>query len=128
MGITVDTSQLNRLAATLDTAGQAIPDSVAEVIKRGALNIKKDAARRASGLAHAPAYPRSISFDFARGLSGPSAEIGPDKGRRQGALGNLIEYGSVNNGPRPHLGPALDAEAPKLQRYLEDAVLRALGL
>jgi hypothetical protein len=127
-GLTVDTSDVKRFAALLETAGQAVSKDTAVVIKKGALNIKTDAARRASGLAHAPAYPRSITFDFAIGLSGPYAEIGPDKDRRQGALGNLLEYGSTNNAPVPHLGPALDAEAPNLERYLEAAVLKAIGL
>ena len=126
--VTIDSSDAKRTAATLDTAGQAISEGVAAVVKKAAVNIKKGAAKRASGLAHAPAYPRAITFDFAAGLTGPYAEIGPDKGRPQGALGNLLEYGSENNAPIPHLAPALEAEGPAFERYLEEAVLKGLGL
>ena len=48
----------------------------------------------------------------ARGLGVVSADIGPDKSKPQGALGNILEYGTVNNAPFAHLGPALDREAP----------------
>jgi hypothetical protein len=90
-----------------------------KVLKRAALNIKKDAQARSRGIRYAPAYHRAIGYDTAwRGDAG-WAEIGPDKDRRQGALGNILEYGTINNAPRPHLGPALDAEVPRFVEQLE---------
>ncbi|MFF9123162.1 hypothetical protein ACF09J_07670 [Streptomyces sp. NPDC014889] len=87
--------------------------------------VKRSAQQRVSGHPYLPAYPYSISFSITRGAMGVEAEIGPDKGRRQGPLGNLIEYGSVNNAPIPHLGPALDENADDLLRGVEIAVLQA---
>jgi hypothetical protein len=83
------------------------------VVAKGALNIKKDAAKRISGHPHLPAYPRSITYDLYHLPFQARADIGPDKSKRQGAMGNIIEYGTVNNAPLPHLRPALDAEAPR---------------
>ncbi|MFB7739572.1 hypothetical protein ACFC08_35535 [Streptomyces sp. NPDC056112] len=87
--------------------------------------VKRDAAQRISGHSHLPAYPASITYSLSHGPMGPEAEIGPDKGRRQGPLGNLIEYGSIHNAPLPHLGPALDANADDLVRGIEIAVWQA---
>lgn len=128
MGITFDTSDAKRFAAELELAGERMPATVRPVVQRGALNIKRGAQARVGRGPYTPGYASSISYDSKETAAGVSAEIGPDKGRAQGALGNLIEYGSEHNAPIPHLGPALEAEAPALERYLEDAVLRALGL
>ena len=87
----------------------------AKVFAVGANKIKKSWRASASGLAHAPAYPYSISYDM---TGATSAEIGPDKGMRQGALGNLIEYGSVNNPPHNNGERALDEELPHVEEHL----------
>lgn len=121
----------HEITGVVDAIGKATRVSLAEVtsvVAKGALNIKTDAAQRISGLKHAPAYPRSIGYDMYVTMTGPSAIIGPDKDKPQGALGNLLEYGSVKNAPRPHLAPAAEAEEPKFAAALEAAMVKALGL
>lgn len=125
-GFSVDTSDLDKLVASLVRATAATVPAVDAVVAKGALNIKTDAARRASGLAHAPAYPRSITYDTFHTPRTSQAVIGPDKDRRQGALGNILEYGTIKNAPVPHLGPALDAEAPKFEKALGDVAATLL--
>lgn len=107
------------LLAALDRAQSRSVPEVEKVVSRGSLNVKRDAARRVSGLAHAPAYPAAIGYDLFHTLTTVQSKIGPDKGRRQGALGNILEFGTSNNAPVPHLGPALDAEAPRYVKALE---------
>lgn len=86
------------------------------VIAKGAQNIKDEAAATISGHRHIPHYPRSISYDVRTlGPFSYDAEIGPDKERTQGALGNILEYGTSKNPPHPHLGPALEHEGPRLE-------------
>lgn len=126
--VRIDGHDLIGLAGDLNAASDDVRKDVRAVVQRGALNIKRDAQKRVSGLKHAPAYPRSITYDSEETARGSSAEIGPDKSRRQGALGNLIEYGSVHNPPRPHLAPALEAEAPRFLKALEDVAVKATGL
>jgi hypothetical protein len=117
-GFTVDTSQLARLADSFVRIDAATLPAVDAVVGRGAFNIKRDAAQRARGIRHAPAYPRSIGYDLFHTPRTSQAQIGPDKDKRQGALGNILEYGTVKNAPIPHLQPALDAEAPKFEKAL----------
>lgn len=128
-------TSLKIISADLDNLAQALEDAPNKVIKpirasvkRGAQNIKTDAQNRARGLPHAPDYPQAITYDSHETPFGAWAEIGPDKNRRQGSLGNLIEYGSVNNpGGRPHMRPAGEAEEPKLAQALENVAARILG-
>ena len=86
-----DVSDLDGLAAGLLAARADVLNAVRPVVARGALNIKTDwrANAVASGGPHVPQYPASITYDTTLGATGVSAVIGPDKGRPQGALGNL---------------------------------------
>ncbi|MEU4570834.1 hypothetical protein, partial [Micromonospora sp. NPDC023956] len=83
MGETFESGELKRLAVGLDQAAAAAPVEVRKVVQRGALNIKNDARRRVQGLRHAPAYPYAITYDSTETPTGASADIGPDKERRQ---------------------------------------------
>lgn len=122
MQIKIDASDVNQLVAELETKAQRVGADAAAVVRKGALNVKTDARRFASGLAHAPVYPYSIGYDIVGdGRFGSiAAEIGPDKAKPQGALGNILEYGTVNNAPFAHLGPALDIEGPRFEKALLD--------
>ncbi|WP_424216027.1 hypothetical protein ACN20G_28175 (plasmid) [Streptomyces sp. BI20] len=83
-----------------------------QAVEVSANHIKADSRRRGAGSGYRKHYANSITYDLR--ASGPAsvwAEVGPDKARRQGALGNIIEFGTSRNAPIPHLGPALAAEA-----------------
>ncbi|MFC6017797.1 hypothetical protein ACFP2T_16470 [Plantactinospora solaniradicis] len=126
MTIEVEAGDVDRLAALLAEVGEDAPAESRKVVSRGALQIKQDAQQRVQGLQHAPYYPRSISYDTKQTATGAEAEVGPDKHRRQGPLGNLIEFGSINNPPRPHIIPAGEAELPKFEKAMGDLGVRML--
>lgn len=132
---TFDISELVAFAKQIEGAPARLRTQVQAVIKKGANNIKEDAKKRyrqqagKHGRGHAWRYPASIGYDVTRKGFNVEAVIGPDKEKKQGALGNLIEYGSAKNAPLPHLNPALNAEIPKTETFLADALRRAvLGL
>lgn len=109
---------LAELQARLHAAGtEAVIREVEAVVKKGAVNIKTDWRNNAKATAgrHASAYPYSITFDGPERHPGGVvvAEIGPDKSKRQGALGNLLEYGSAHNPPHNDGKRAADAEQDK---------------
>lgn len=98
------------------------------VVNRGALNVKTEWRKRWTGLSHAPHLASAISYDVtSRGNGQHSAEIGPDKARPQGALGNIIEFGSINNRPHPGGLPAARREEPRVERAAGAAAEKAIG-
>lgn len=117
---------LDRLGDDLLGAPRGAAKAARQVVSRGALNVKRGWAEnaRASAGQHAPLYPQSIRYELLDDKL--AAEIGPDKSKPQGALGNLIEYGSANNPPHNDGGRALDAEAPVMEKYLADLAERIL--
>lgn len=128
MRIDVSASGPNDLVAHLDEVPEGAHDNILKAVRFTAFGIKKAAQAAAGGIAHAPDYPRAITYDTTdRGVGdGVSAEIGPDKDRRQGALGNILEYGTIKNPPYAHLGPALDRWSPDFVAGLERAASDAL--
>lgn len=103
-------------------AENAIPDAK-KITGKGSLNVKKEAQRiiRAYGKrGYLPHYPRSITYEVSVSGAIVSSEIGPESEKLQGGLGRLIENGSINNAPIPHLSPALDLEENTFYSYAEE--------
>lgn len=98
------------------------------VTNMAGLRVKTDWRRRWAGLSHAPSLGDAVTYDLkSRGLAIHEVEIGPDKTRRQGALGNLIEFGSRNNPPHPGGLPSALREEPRFERAAGRAGERAAG-
>lgn len=128
MAADFDTHDLLKLSVDLDRAARVAPVEARKVVAKGALNIKNDARRRITGHPHAPAYPNSITYDTGATPLGAWAEIGPDKDRRQGALGNILEFGTIKNSPIPHMAPAAETEEPKFAKAMEDLAGKVIEL
>ncbi|MGW4803002.1 hypothetical protein [Kitasatospora sp. NPDC004272] len=120
--MSADVTGLRALAEALGRAGAEADRRAEQVVARGALNVKNAWRANAAATAgrHARLYPLSISYDITvRPGHGTSAEIGPDKAGPQGALGNLLEFGSARNPPHNDGGRALLAEAPRFAAAVE---------
>lgn len=142
-GVRIDTSDLSRLAADIGKAPSKSGRTLRQAMEVTAKNIRDTARDKASGLEHAPAFPASITYDVGAnhsllretfgsgGADTIMAEIGPDKDRPQGALGNLLEYGSVNNSPRGIMHGALQENQADFEKGIDKAIddaLKAVGL
>jgi hypothetical protein len=110
---------LKMLGADLAREAKIAPVEARKVVGKGCLNVKTDWRRRWSGYPHAPRLPYAITYDTKQLGGRIEGEVGPDKGKPQGALGNLFEYGSVKNSPIPGGAPALETERPKFERAME---------
>lgn len=124
--VSIDASEVAAFATVLSEAVVKPSDGVRRAVKRGAVNVKRDARAAASGHRRLARYPSSITFDIE--ADGMSAVIGPDKGGPggQGAFGAIVEFGTPRSAPMPHLGPALDAEAPRFAEAVLGAAIKAL--
>lgn len=109
------------LVADLDVASETVVEEGKKVVGKGCLNIKRQAQgiiRGASPRGYLPHYPRAIGYDVTARAADITGEVGPDADKLQGGLAKVIEYGTVNNAPIPHMNPSLDAEAPGFERYV----------
>lgn len=123
----VDHRDVDRWVVKLDEAVSQAPEEATKVVAKGALNVKKDAQGRAAGIGrHVRRYPSSIGYDLYQGLRGPTAEIGPEVGKGQGSLGDILENGSPTSAPHPHMLPAGEAEAPRFESAMNDLAARLL--
>jgi hypothetical protein len=128
--VNLNTDAVKALASEMSGVAGRLKPAMRAVAAKGALNIKN--AARASILAqtqhkYVKQYPNSITYDVTQSSgSFVSAEIGPDKGKPQGALGNILEFGSPGRPPLPHLVPAWEAEREPFERFMGDAGERAV--
>jgi hypothetical protein len=124
--IGVDMTEVNALAADLVASSFKVLPGAEKVIDVGAAKVKKSAAKRIKAADRAgrlPGYPSSITYDTGTAGTKVGAVIGPDKDRNQGPLGNVLEYGTSDTPPIPHLQPALEAEAPVVEQLLAELVV-----
>jgi hypothetical protein len=122
----VDVIGLTVVVDDLGTFATRLRGNVAKAVQVTSRKVQNDARNGIRGHKYLPAYPYSITYDVKVTAEGVEGEIGPDKGRAQGPLGNIIEYGTSKNAPIPHLGPALDANADDLVTGIEIAVHQAM--
>jgi len=101
---TLDTSELDALNRELEQIPAEKLPQLKRVVTKGAVNIKNGMRVDAASGGSYRHFSRSISFDEIDG--GLGAEIGPDKSRVQGALGNILYFGTSKN------APVLDLEGP----------------
>lgn len=104
-------------------ASENVIEDGKKVVGKGCSQIKKQAQRTIRGHSprgYLPHYPRAISYDVTARAASIIGVVGPDVGRPQGGLARIIEFGSVNNAPIPHLIPALDDEEPKFAHHVAE--------
>lgn len=125
----IDTSELRALATDLGRASRQVEREADRVLEKGAMNVKnrmvEDAKSSHSG--YARIFHGSISYDRATRVGQLGYEIGPDKNRRQGALGNLLYYGSRNNAPTLDIEAGLTDEEPRLMSEMAKMLERVTG-
>lgn len=122
----IDLHEVRALATDLGKASGAVEKEADRVLERGALGVKNKMVEeaRASHNRYARHFAGSISYD-PDGLL--RYVVGPDKARRQGALGNLLYFGSRNNAPTLDIEAGLIAEEPKLLSEMGKMLERVIG-
>lgn len=126
----MNAEQVLALANELRRIRGRLRPALRKAVATSATTIRDDARARIvaqSVSGHIKQYPRSITHTVKdSGATLVTAEIGPDKDKSQGPLGNILEYGTSKNPPYPHLQPALDAEADNFEDLIGDAARDAV--
>lgn len=117
--VEVDTSGLAGLAQDLRLGYREAAADARRELGRSARRVRDDWRKAWAGIGHAPHLAAAVTYEVRVNRMGVVAEIGPDKSRPQGALGNIIEFGTAKNGPIPGGGPATRAEEPRLIAAVE---------
>lgn len=122
-----DDSELRAFAVVLDEASEHALEGGRALVQVEALASKRDWQARWTGITGMPAIAAAITYDTKLVPGGAEAEIGPDKDRPQGPLGNIVEYGGSTHGPiRPAGAQVLTAATSRLMDLLGDVGERAL--
>lgn len=109
-----------RIANNLGKIAAGAVKDVDAVMKKGAQNLKEDMVSDARSSTHFKGMAGSISYDQTNGLRTISYEVGPDKDRRGGALGNIYYFGTSRGGGSGDLDGPVDRERPRLEKALLD--------
>ena len=121
-----DMREVQALAVDLGHLPRKAVAPLGVVVTESATRVRDDLRAKVEAIdkhGHLKRFPDAITFDV-RGLD---AEIGPDKNRRQGALGNLLYYGTSRHGPvLEHPAAALARESDHLSASAAAAVVSVL--
>lgn len=117
-----DITGLNELVRDLTAEPGRVQRKAPVALTAGAKAVQTKWRQHAGFSSHAPYYPASITYDVRWKGSSFEAEIGPDKSLPQGALGNLLTYGSANNPPSGDDVAALSDAAAQIDRAMEGLV------
>ena len=117
-------TDMDDLVATFGAAPGRAFTGARRVLEVAAAKIKKDMARdfEAAGGQHARHVHRAVDYQ----VNGLRAEIGVNKDKPQGALGNVLAFGTVNNAPLLDIARSMRAELPHAEKALADEIAKAL--
>ncbi|MGO1562112.1 MAG: hypothetical protein ACTHW7_09820 [Actinomycetaceae bacterium] len=126
--IEIDASEVRALEVDLGKIpGRVVPE-VEKVFEKAALNIKDDLTAQAQGSAHFRGMAGSMSYSRTGGARRIEYEVGPDKSRRGGALGNIFFFGGANGGGGTgDIDKPLREEEPRLTDAIDSALGSAFG-
>jgi hypothetical protein len=121
MAVHIDASEVRTLAVDLAAAGGRMDARSRATIRKAAVRIKAGLRAEFGGHDYAPGVGPAVDFDTYGSGSFYGAEIGVNKDRYQGPLGNLLAFGSSNNAPVASLDTPWRREFHPLQENLGDA-------
>lgn len=125
-GFTIDFSEFDKLTADIAEAPRESAKNVRKAVEVTARYVKDGWKGRVEGSVGLEGLSRALSYDITGGAgiraNSIEAEIGFDKGRGQGALGNISEYGSVKHPPRGYGLASLQEQQADFEKGLGMAI------
>lgn len=127
--IDFDTSEVTRLLVDLGKAPVVTVAATRAVIQASSARIKDQMIGDATAIlggGSARHFPQSITYETKMLTTAAEGIIGPDKDRTQGALGNILYFGTSKNSPVLNLIGPLEQEAPNFIAALTLAAEKSL--
>ena len=124
---TIDTSELQKLSASLAGVGAKLPALARAVVSKGALNIKTDTRENVSDSPYWRRLAQTVNYNLTGNAFHSAATIGYDD-VGQGELAGIYEFGSVKRPPHPTLIPAFERESPRFEKAMGDLIAKAVQL
>lgn len=128
MSVDFDLAGVHKLSADLNAAGSKVAPLARKALHVTAGKVKDDAKELTSGSHLMPHLPSSIDYDMKAGPNHVEAEVGFERSKRQGKLGNIYEYGSRYFPARGPLAQALHQNEADFVKGMTIAAEDALGL
>lgn len=126
-GIGFDFSEVRKLAADLSEAESNAAPLVRKAVEVSARRVKDAARDNMRDVKYMPHIPAAVDYDLLGSGDGITAEVGFDRGKRQGQLGNIYEYGSRFFPARGPLTHALHENEADFVKGITLAATDALG-
>ena len=120
-------AELRQFAISIGRVVDGAYKDVDAVISRGALNMKTEMMADASGSAHFKGMAGSITYEHENTGSLIRRVVGPDKGRRGGALGNIAYFGTSRGGGTLDIEKPLNSEEPRVLSAMHALVEKWAG-
>lgn len=134
-GVEFDFSEFDLLSADIGEAAKGARVEIRTALEVTARHVKDAWRGKLEGSETLPALPYAVTYDVDRnkvfGVDVIEAEIGFDKSRTQGPLGNISEFGTPTTPPRGYGHAALEENQEDFERGVEialDKALREAGL
>lgn len=122
-----DTREVEALSVRILRAGPRIMQYLPRAMGVTSNKVKKAAAGSVKSThGHIPGLPAAINYDVTVGPSWVKGEIGYDRGKYQGVLGHIIEYGLGGNAPQRNLAKGLEANIDDFMTGLQRAAIDAI--
>ena len=107
-------AELRQFAIAVGRIADGAYDEVDAVMTRGAVNVKKEMNTDVSRSPHFHGMAGSVTYDHENSRNVIRRVVGPDKGRRGGALGNVYYFGTSRGGGSGDIDKPLRSEEPRL--------------
>ena len=134
-GADFDFSELNYLSADIAEAATGVNANLRTALEVTARHVKDAWKGKLEGSETLPALPYAVTYDVDEtnlfGVDVIRAEIGFDKSRTQGPVGNISEFGTPSTPPRGYGHAALEENQEDFERGVGialDQTLRGAGL
>ena len=125
--MTIDTSELQALSASIASASGKLHAQARAAVSKGALNIKTDTRENVSDSPYWKRLAQTVNYSMTGNAFYSQATVGYDD-VGQGELAGIYEFGSSKRAPHPTLIPAFDREAPRFEKAMGDLAAKAIDL